>query len=323
MIAPDALTAEVLLDQTINKELSAVHLQIEQVRNIVLDAVTKLGEGFAKISEESQTQQALLQTSLHAVDASEDDRSAIAKFVAGSKELTGTMLAGMEQANLRNVALAAKLEAVLPVLSNLSELSGCIRDSANQIRYLAMNATLEASRSGKNGHGFAVVASAVKELALEFNSVSARMDSNVESIRSVFDSVAREANVALETDAVLAKQAWAQSARLQEQTRGLNRELSDRLQTAQDIGTSIQQGVHLCVCGLQFGDLVGQLCQLSLVRVETLKPVVGQVARWATVDVRNGPPAAELLDQLVRGCAEIRTVAVQQMSLETGDIELF
>jgi methyl-accepting chemotaxis protein len=232
------------------------------------------------------------------------------------------MLSGMEQANQRSVALAAKLEAVLPVLSNLSVLSGCIRDSANQIRYLAMNATLEASRSGKNGRGFSVVANAVKELALEFNGVSTRMDDNVESIRAVFDSVATEAKVALETDAVLAREARIQSARLQDQTRGLNQELSDRLQTAQDIGKSIQQGVNLCVCGLQFGDLVGQLCQSSLVRVETLKPVVSQVARWATVDVRNGPPAAELLEQLVGG-GGIRTVAVQQTSLETGDVELF
>jgi len=313
----------VQLGQSIDRELSAVHLQLEQVSNIVLDAVTKLGEGFAKISGESQTQQALLQMSLHTVGVSEDDSSAIAKFVAGSKQLTGTMLAGMEQANLRNVALAAKLEAVLPVLSNLSELSRSIRDSASQIRYLAMNATLEASRSSKDGHGFSVVANAVKELALEFSGVSTRMDDNVESIRSVFDSVATEAKVALETDAVLARQAWTQSARLEERTRGLNQELSDRLQTAQDIGKSIQQGVNLCVCGLQFGDLVGQLCQLSLVRVETLKPVVGQVAQWATVDVGHGPAAAALLEQLERGCADIRTVAVQQTSLETGDVELF
>lgn len=323
MMAPDDCTAEMALDQSIDRELSAVHLQIEQVRNIVLDAVTKLGEGFAKISGESQTQQALLQTSLGSVGVSGSDGSAIAKFVAGSEQLTRTMLAGMEQANQRNVSLAAKLESVLPVLNSLGELSRCIQDSANQIRYLAMNATLEATRSGHSGQGFSVVANAVKELALEFSSVSARMDDNVESIRSVFDSVAIESKAALETDAVLARQAWAQSARLQEQTRGLNQELSDQLQTAQDIGKSIQQGVNLCVCGLQFGDLVGQLCQLSLVRVETLKPVVGQVARWATVDVRNGPPAAELLQRLERGCAEIRTVAVQQTSLETGDIELF
>ena len=50
-------TVEVLLEQTIDRELSAVHLQLEQVSNIVLDAVTKLGEGFAKFSGESQTQQ--------------------------------------------------------------------------------------------------------------------------------------------------------------------------------------------------------------------------------------------------------------------------
>jgi len=323
MTAHNNSSAGVLLEQTLERELSAVHLQLEQVRDIVLDAVTKLGEGFAKISGESQAQQALLQTSLHAVGVSDDNSSAIAKFVAGSKQLTGTMLAGMEQANLRNVALAAKLEAVLPVLSNLSELSRCIRDSASQIRYLAMNATLEASRSGNKGHGFSVVANAVKELALEFGGVSTRMDDNVESIRSVFDSVSTEAKLALATDAVLASQARAQSVRLQEQTRGLNQQLGDQLQTAQDIGKSIQLGVNLCVCGLQFGDLVGQLCQLSLVRVEELKPVVGQVARWATVDVRNGPPAVELLEQLERGCAGIRTVAVQQTSLETGDVELF
>jgi len=57
--------------------------------------------------------------------------------------------------------------------------------------------------------------------------------------------------------------------------------------------------------------------------MEALKPVVGQVARWATVDVGHWPAAAELLEQFERGCADIRTVAVQQTSLETGDVELF
>jgi methyl-accepting chemotaxis protein len=310
------------LGPAMDMELLAVHRQVEQVRDIVLDAVTKLGDGFEKISAESLTQQSLLQKSLRTVGDSGNDTSAIAKFVAGSQQLTGTMLSGLEQANRRTVVLAEKLEAVLPVLRDLSELSRCIQDSANQIRYLAMNATLEASRSGQSGHGFSVVANAVKELALEFNAVSRRMDDNVESVRSVFEGVASEAKAAVEVDAELARQARTQSAHLDQQTRGLNEELSEQLRTAQDIGLSIQQGVNLCVRGLQFGDLVVQLCGLSLRRVETLGPIAAQVAQWATLNVSADAPT-DLFEKFEHGRAGIGVAVVQQTSLETGDIELF
>jgi methyl-accepting chemotaxis protein len=288
-----------------------------------LDAVSELGRGFEEIVAQSLAQQTLLEDSLRTVRGTEQSASPIARFISASRDMTDTMVSGLEQASRCTADLAMKLEAISPVLENLTELSRCIRDSANQIRYLAMNATLEAGRAGQVGRGFSIVANAVKDLAVEFSEVSARMDENVENVKAVFGTVAMQAKSAVEDEESLAQEARKRAVQLQRQTQGLHGELGEQLRVAQTIGRSIEHGVHVCIRGIQFGDLIGQLCELSVSRVETLRPFVAQTAHWAIVHVHEYPSLTDVFEQFERDRAKIRSLSVQQTSLEGGDIELF
>jgi|GEM_PF-1949301 len=307
----------------VDTELASLGSQIEQVRGIVLEAVSALARGFEEIVAESRAQQTLLDASLRTVRGTEGSVSPIARFISSSREMTGAMVSGLEQASRRTAALASQLEVIAPVLQDLTELSSSIRDSANQIRYLAMNATLEAGRAGLAGRGFAVVADAVKDLALEFNDVSSRMEENVENVKAVFATVAVQAKSAVEDEESLAQQARRRAAQLEHQTDNLHQELGEQLREAQDRGRSIQHGIHVCIRGLQFGDIVGQLCELSQGRLRTLRPVVMQSVRWAVIDVHERPGVGEFFAQFDRDRANVRSVVVQQTSLEVGDVELF
>jgi methyl-accepting chemotaxis protein len=323
MTQPSDRMGQPPLERALESDMLAVSSQVAQVRRIVFDAVTKLGQGFERISTESNAQQELLENALRTVNATDANAGAIGEFIDSSRQLTGTMLRGLEQANRRTVEFAAKLEAMLPALADLSELSQCIRDSANQVRYLAMNATLEAGRSGLTGQGFAVVANAVKELALEFNEVSRRMDDNVDNVRTAFSRVAGEAKLAVEMDAALGSQARNQARDLEQKTQGLNHRLSEQLRSAQKMGRAIQDGVHLCVRGLQFGDLIGQLCEQSETRIGMLTPVVTRTAGWVSIQVNVPPEVRETCARFESDRAHVAFGSVQQVSLETGDIELF
>jgi methyl-accepting chemotaxis protein len=61
---------------------------------------------------------------------------------------------------------------------------GTIRRIASQTKLLALNASIEAARSGEAGRGFGVVATEVKSLAREVESATQQIDGLVTSIRS-------------------------------------------------------------------------------------------------------------------------------------------
>jgi len=78
--APEARPPEPL-DHAVLQEFSAMRMHVEQVRAIVLDAVTKLGDGFERISSQSLSQQGLLEKTLHSVDDSNAEAGTFARFV--------------------------------------------------------------------------------------------------------------------------------------------------------------------------------------------------------------------------------------------------
>ncbi len=310
------------LDLAVLDELAAIRQHVGQVRDIVLDAVTKLSDGFEQISTQSHTQQTLLEKTLRSVDDPSAGTGTVARFVDDSQHLMEKVLRGLEHANDRTIGLATRLDATLPVLGELDKLSHAVRNSAEQIRFLALNASIEASRAGEAGRGFAVVAAAVKELAMQFGGVSTRMDANVEEIRDAVGAVASDAKAAVTDDSKFVNDARDATTTLRNKVDGLNQELAEQLRAAQGIGVSIQQGINLCVRGLQFGDLVGQLSQLSVSRVNILEPFTTQTVEWATANVDNRELWA-FTDEFERSRSTIRAVAVQQTCLEAGDIELF
>jgi hypothetical protein len=59
-----------------------------------------------------------------------------------------------------------------------------------QMNMLALNAKIEAARAGQHGKGFAIVANAVKDLALDINAVSTELDAEVaRGLQALKDSV--------------------------------------------------------------------------------------------------------------------------------------
>lgn len=73
--------------------------------------------------------------------------------------------------------------------AKIQEFTGTIKDIASETNLLSLNASIEAARAGESGKGFAVVAREVKNLSEATASASAKIESNIASIKSSMDNL--------------------------------------------------------------------------------------------------------------------------------------
>lgn len=309
----------VRLDVAVREELAAIDAHIVQVQNIVEDAVTKLSNGFERLSRGSLDQQALLESTLSAVVNKSTGSVTIAVFTDKSQALMDHVLGGIQCANQRTLQLAEQLESTTKGLERLNGLAEDMCSVSEQIRFLALNATIEAGRAGAAGRGFAVVAGAVKELSSQFRGISDNMAATVSDVRGSIQDVSSQAATAAQRDGSFIEHTRADVATLVDDASSLNQALADNLSSAQGIGMAVQEGLHLGIAGLQFGDLVAQIGAIASERVQTLGPIVESAVRIACSDAAM----QNVADQFMTLKSSIRPGSVPQTSLESGDVELF
>ena len=311
------------LDVTVREEMAAIDAHIVQVQNIVDDAVTKLSNGFQRLSKGCIDQQALLECTLSSVVNKKTGSVTIAVFTDKSQALMEHVLGGIECANQRTLQLAEQLESTTKGLERLNRLTEDMCSVSEQIRFLALNAAIEAGRAGVAGRGFAVVAEAVKELSSQFRGISDSMEATVGEVRGAIQDVSTQAATAAQHDGSFIEHTRADVATLVDDANNLNQALADNLSSAHDIGMVAQEGLHLGIAGLQFGDLVAQIGAIAIERVRALGPVVENAVRIASGDDYCDAAMHNVADQFLTLKSSIRPGSVQQTSLDTGGVELF
>ncbi len=77
-------------------------------------------------------------------------------------------------------------------LDEVISLSSVIRDIAERTNLLSLNASIEAARVGKEGHGFEVVAEAIKELSEETWKHAEKIESEISTTEQIFLSLSKK-----------------------------------------------------------------------------------------------------------------------------------
>jgi methyl-accepting chemotaxis protein len=302
-------------------ELQATNRDLSQVRAIVGDAVVQLFSGFEEIAKQSAEQQRILQASLSRVDApsnvagSTKAGTSVSGFIAQSESLVARVTGDLNDASQRTLSLTQSLRRVDDAFRSLVVLTNSIREVSEQIRVLAFNANLEATRARDAGRGFAVVANAVRDLSQNFKDLTEQIRSTVDVARESLSDTVQVAETAANVDQRLAEAARQEMADLHGRTQAINVELAASLQQAGQMSECIQQGVGRCLRGLQFDDLVGQIQQASNARMVACGHVIHASG--------YSGEGAQSIEALRCNLTAVQHRAVQQSSLDAGEVEFF
>lgn len=321
----------------IQKELTVIHQDLDQVKQIIGDAIVALNSSFTNLHEQSGRQNQLVGSVISDMDESGADDDSRVTYYEFAKETKGVLQYLVDQVlsiSRESMDMAHRIDDVVIKMDEVVALLVDVKSIADQTNLLALNAAIEAARAGDAGRGFAVVADEVRKLSHNSNQFG-------DQIREVVTSVKHNIAQAQETVSRMASKDMSVAIHSKEkvdkmllQVSQMNDTIAQRMGIVTEITGEIDSNVNVAVRSLQFEDIVTQLVEHVRSRASWLEHVLGEMQ--GILHMRDGETVDDMQD-CVRKLAEIRdevdnkidmsrlaaSKPVEQKSMSEGEVELF
>jgi methyl-accepting chemotaxis protein len=182
---------------TSSEEVTASSEEVRSASQQVTESIQEISDGAERQNDSLQSvQQEMdsLSTTTEEIAASSNEVADIAERTAETgregRDAAQEAIAGMSEIEEESEQAVQEIAALEREMEQIDELIEFISEIAEQTNMLALNANIEASRSGESGEGFSVVAQEVKELAEETKDAAGDIEERLERIQSQTHSTA-------------------------------------------------------------------------------------------------------------------------------------
>lgn len=328
LIWPDAVTATEALTLVVGMGLGqASLLQIHKPKvgrsrrasDVVAQDILTLRQAFDVLSRQVQT---TIDTSEGAVMAMMDRmnrvhrnavslRERIMVAVERSQQLSSDSLssadahsntisqlaAHQEAFEKAQSANQARVRAVAEQVRQLTPLAALISEISRQTNLLAINASIEAARAGREGAGFKVVATEVRRLSTQTAEAARQITEGIQLAASTIDNEMARSEATQGASAALQLGEVAQHVQMMGQTLGEVVPYLGELSTSMDAGMAEVNGDIIETLGdMQFQDINRQLLEHIKDAMASLSDHFAQI--YELID-GEAPPPPVLLEELL------------------------
>jgi methyl-accepting chemotaxis protein len=231
--------------QQFNADLAPVWTaQIETSRRHMESAISALARQFSGIVDKLDRAVEVSNSTTQSVDSG--DQGLVGVFARSERELS-QLIASLEAASSDKAQMVQQVHSLGEYVVALQQMATEVAAIAAQTNLLAINAAIEAAHAGDNGRGFGVLAQEVRKLSAQSGETGRRITETVgrvgtaiEHTRRAADSSAHQDRESIETsrsaiagvlggfrditDALVGS-----TSRLQEESKGIQSEISDAL----------------------------------------------------------------------------------------------
>ncbi|MCL9814164.1 methyl-accepting chemotaxis protein [Natranaeroarchaeum aerophilus] len=184
---------------TASEEVTASSEEVHSASQQVTESIQEISAGAERQNESLQTvsgEMSGLSATTEEIASSSNDVADIAERTAQTgregREAAQRAIEGMATIEAESEDAVEEIEALQQEVAQIDELLEFITEVAEQTNMLALNANIEASRSGESGEGFAVVAEEVKELSAETKEAAENIEDRLERIKGQTDDTVEE-----------------------------------------------------------------------------------------------------------------------------------
>ncbi len=316
-------------------EMSALKESIEQVNNLVLDAVSGLGISFTTLSNETRSQEQLIMSLITNMAGSGDDSGTITikQFANETNEILNYFVKNIIDVSKESMVMVHTIDDMVINMNEIDKLLADTKIIADQTNLLALNAAIEAARAGEAGRGFAVVASEVRDLSVRSNQFNERIKAAVH--RAVDDMGKAQSIISdiASKDMSVAIKSKDRVDEMLDSLNDMNLFIANKLGEVSSITESIETGVNGAVQSLQFEDIIRQLCEYIANHLDQIGHSYDLMhSKLTDLDLKDDDPekimeVLSLVNNMLYDDLEDikhnKRQTVQQGSMDEGAIELF
>ncbi len=318
----------------VNNEIEGTRSEVTRTRELIREAVAKLGVSFDSMSRRSREQG---QAIARIVDRTDEKGGAnIQKFALQASEQMEQLVESLEEVAGQSNTTVHHIDHMAQSLDGIFALLEDVKSIADQTNLLALNAAIEAARAGEAGRGFAVVADEVRNLSersTAFNEQIRKLaHSSKDSIHKVRETVTQMASRDLDRS----KEAREESANMLRQVEAIQSSLASSMREIASCGSALDQSVAEAVRSLQFEDIATQALGTAVNHMERLGTInreamsLQELLARAEAGEENEKDMMNALNRLNSRIRDFRGQwerpvhkPVTQESMDAGSVELF
>jgi methyl-accepting chemotaxis protein len=316
-----------------NEQRRLIDGEVQQLQDLLRDAIEKLVSSFTGMEANTRRQQQLALDLTNRQQGGGSDTD-FESFVRETSETLGVFVETIVETSKVGMGLVEMMDNISADVANILGILGELDGISKQTNLLALNAAIEAARAGEAGRGFAVVADEVRSLSNRANHFSDQIRTHMAAVHESIKAAEQAINAMASRDMNFALQSKTRVQDTMKEIQLFNEKMAHSVAEISGIAGEVETNVRLAVTSLQFQDMATQLLGHLHSRIGNLETLVGSISaipmeeseldtdarRECTLRLKRLHEAIDQAAELIR---QARHNPVSQNHMASGEIELF